>query len=224
MVKVPAPFLIMDPEEPVITALVVVLAPKLKFPAPSRVRVLAPRLTIAAVLVPLMKVVPMFSAVVVLAFVQVWLELDASATVKGLLLLPLMVTLPELAVLVMPPAPIVILLAVVVVLVFDWMAKFWVCLKVMDLATAAVFKDMPVPVPPRAPVMWKNTSSAARGVTEPTFWLLVLLVQLTFEDQVALVLPSQKRSTAWAAGALRARVAKKRSGVFLSFIVGLLNE
>ena len=104
------------------------------------------------------------------------------------------------------------------------MVKFWLCLKVMEFATAAVFKDMPVPVPPRVPVMWKNTSSAARGTTEPTFRVLVLLVQLTFEDQVALVLPSQKRSTAWAAGALRARVAKEKSGIFLSFIVGVLDE
>jgi hypothetical protein len=144
-----------------------------------------------------MKVVPIFSAVVVLAFDQVWLELAARATVKGLVLLPLMVTLPEVAVLVMPPAPIVILLAVVVAPVLDWMVKFWVCLKVMEFATAAVFKDIPVPVPPRVPVMWKNTSSAARGVTEPTFRVVVLLVQLTFEAQVAPELPSQKRSTAW---------------------------
>jgi hypothetical protein len=156
--------------------------------------------------------------VVVLAFDQVWLELDARATVKGLLLLPLMVTLPEVAVLVMPPAPIVILLAVVVAPVLDWMVKFWLCLKVMEFATAPVFKDMPVPVPPRVPVMWKNTSSAARGTTEPTFRVVVLLVQLAFEAQVAPELPSQKRSTAWAAGALTTRVTKNRSGDFLSFI------
>jgi hypothetical protein len=144
-----------------------------------------------------MKVVPMFSAVVVLAFDQVWFELDARATVKGLLLLPLMLTLPEEAVLVMPPAPIVILLAVVVVLVLDWMAKFMLCLKVMEFATAAVFKDIPAPVPPRVPVMWKNTLSAARGTAEPTSRVVVLVVQLTLEAQVALELPSQKRSTAW---------------------------
>jgi hypothetical protein len=78
-----------------------------------------------------------------------------------------MVTLPEVAVLVMPPAPIVILLAVVVAPVLDWIAKFWVCLKVMEFATPAVFKDILPPEPPRVPVMWKNTSSAARGTTEP---------------------------------------------------------
>jgi hypothetical protein len=134
-----------------------------------------------------------------------------------------MVTIPEVAVLVMPPVPIVILLAVVVAPVFDWMAKFWLCLKVMEFATAAVFKDMLVPVPPPL-VMLKNTSSAARGTTLPIFMVVALLVQLAFEAQVAPEVPSQKRSTAWAAGALRARVAKETSGIFLSFIVGVLDE
>jgi hypothetical protein len=135
--------------------------------------------------------------------------------VKGLVLLPLMVTIPEEEVLVMPPAPIVILLAVVVPPVLDWMVK--ACLKVIEFATAAVFKDILAPPAPPL-VMLMNTSSAARGTTLPTFTVVSLLVQLAPEAQVAPALPSQKRLTAWAAGALTPRIIIKRGRDFLDFI------
>ena len=45
-----------------------------------------------------------------------------------------------------------------------------------------------------------------------------LEVQLTAEFQVPPLLPSQYLLAAWAAGALRATMTKKKSGDFLSFI------
>lgn len=139
IVKVPAPFLIKDPVAPVTTLLAAPLIPKLKLPSPSRVRVFAPRLTTAAALVP-SKVVPMFSAVVVLAFDQVWLELDARATVITPVpvppeaVFPLMLTTPEVLVLLMPPEPIVKDLFPDWALVFAATVKLPVLRKVRDLA------------------------------------------------------------------------------------------
>jgi hypothetical protein len=84
----------------------------------------------------------MFSAVVVLAFDQVWLELDARATVitpvpvAPVAVFPLMLTTPEVLVLLMPPEPIVKVLFPEVVLGLLLIVKVPVLRKVMDLAAA----------------------------------------------------------------------------------------
>ncbi len=73
-------------------------------------------------------------------------------------------------------------------------------------------------------LIWKTTSFAAPGVVAGLGVVApAAVLQLAGVAQVALSAPSQYTVWAWRAGALRARVVKETSGIFLSFIVGLLD-
>jgi hypothetical protein len=97
----------------------------------------------------------------------------------------------------------------------------------MEFATAepvAVFKDIPVPLPPRVPVMWKNTSSELVGMATVEALTELFNDQLTFEAQVAPELPSQNLSTAWvccdpSSAAMAETRGNEKREVDLSFMV-----